>query len=120
LTVGAAHTHPHHGRFAPRRRPHRDAGARAGSRRRAHRAWPTADGGSARRELEGNRRRRRGVLRDPLYVTFTFQKTGAVNLRMPWTSLRNAVGWNHSPHGTYVTSSRATLWISSASCLRLA
>src|SRR5215813_3815418 len=34
------------------------------------------------------------------YVILTFQKTGAVNLRAPCTFFRNAVGWNHSPHGT--------------------
>jgi predicted AlkP superfamily pyrophosphatase or phosphodiesterase len=34
------------------------------------------------------------------YVTTTFQKTGAVNLRMPWTFFRKAVGLSHSPHGT--------------------
>jgi hypothetical protein len=43
------------------------------------------------------------------YVILTFQKSGAGNLRMPWTLFRKAVGWNHLPHGTYVTSSRATL-----------
>jgi len=34
------------------------------------------------------------------YVTLTFQKMGAPNLRTPWTFFRKAVGWNHSPHGT--------------------
>jgi hypothetical protein len=52
------------------------------------------------------------------YVILTFQKTGAANLRTPWTFFRKAVGWNHSPHGTYVTSLSATFWISSASCFR--
>ena len=42
------------------------------------------------------------------YVSFAFQKIGAPNLRTPWTFLRKAVGWTHSPHGTYVTSLRAT------------
>jgi hypothetical protein len=52
------------------------------------------------------------------YVILTFQKTGTVNLRMPWTFLRKAVGQNHAPHGTYAASPRATFWISAASCLR--
>ena len=34
------------------------------------------------------------------YVIVTFQKTGAVNLRIPWTFFRKAVGMSHSPHGT--------------------
>ena len=42
------------------------------------------------------------------YVTFTFQKIGAPNLRTSLTFFRKAVGWTHSPHGTYVTSLRAT------------
>jgi hypothetical protein len=50
------------------------------------------------------------------YVTLTFQKSGATNLRTSRTFFRKAVGWNHSPHGTYVTSLRATCWISSANC----
>ena len=53
------------------------------------------------------------------YVTFAFQKTGAPNLRISQTFFRKAVGWTHSPHGTYGTSLRASFWISSANCLRL-
>jgi hypothetical protein len=34
------------------------------------------------------------------YASLTFQKTGATNLRIPWTFVRNAVGRDHSPHGT--------------------
>src|SRR6202047_3913399 len=51
-------------------------------------------------------------------LTLTFQKIGAPNLRTPRTFLRMAVGWNHSPHGTYGTSLKATFWASSASCFR--
>jgi hypothetical protein len=39
-------------------------------------------------------------------------------LRTCRTFFRKAVGWNHSPHGTYVTSLRATFWISPASSFR--
>src|SRR5262249_14561522 len=53
------------------------------------------------------------------YVSFAFQKIGAPNLRMSRTFFRKAVGWTHSPHGTYGTSVKASFWISSASCLRL-
>src|SRR5260370_2520510 len=53
---------------------------------------------------------------DRPYVTRTFQKIGAPNLRTSWTFFRKAVGWTHCPHGTYVTSLRATFWTSSASC----
>src|SRR6266850_1343219 len=52
------------------------------------------------------------------YVHCTFQKSGALNFRMPWTFFRKAVGINHSPQGTYTTSLRATFWISSAIALR--
>jgi hypothetical protein len=63
------------------------------------------------------RREHREFLRGSLgvksaYVTFTFQKIGALNLRMSRMFFRKAVGWNHSPHGTYVTSLRATFWTS--------
>jgi hypothetical protein len=50
------------------------------------------------------------------YVALTFQNIGAPNLRTPRTFFRNAVGWTHSPHGTYGTSLKATFWTSSASC----
>src|SRR6266567_9080024 len=53
---------------------------------------------------------------DRPYVTLTFQKIGAPNLRTSRTFFRKAVGWTNCPHGTYVTSLRATFWISSASC----
>jgi hypothetical protein len=33
--------------------------------------------------------------RGPPYVIFTFQKTGAMNLRTPWTFFRKAVGWTY-------------------------
>src|SRR5438046_10130841 len=46
----------------------------------------------------------------------TLQKTGAGNCRKPCMLLRNAVGETHWPNGTYITSSRATFWISSAIC----
>ena len=52
------------------------------------------------------------------YVHLTFQNSGALNLRMPWTFFRKAVGINHSPQGTYTASLRATFWISSAIALR--
>src|SRR5713101_5514854 len=61
---------------------------------------------------------RRHAHLDQSYVTFTFQKSGAPNLRTSRTLLRKAVGWSHSPHGTYVTSLRVTFWISSASRFR--
>ncbi len=31
---------------------------------------------------------------------WTFQNRGAMNFKMPWTFLRNAVGSKYSPHGT--------------------
>ena len=34
------------------------------------------------------------------YASLTFQKSGATNRSTPCTFVRNAVGWDHSPHGT--------------------
>src|SRR3989442_5653955 len=51
------------------------------------------------------------------YVLCTFQNSGALNLRMPWTFFRKAVGINHSPQGTYTASLMATFWSSSAIAL---
>jgi hypothetical protein len=42
------------------------------------------------------------------YASFTFQKIGAPNFRMPRTFFRNTVGCTRSPQGTYVTSLRAS------------
>src|SRR5262249_11571719 len=81
-------------------------------------ARASTDGGMVRPSLWVTARTRGGVSAIGPYAILTFQKTGVANLRMPWTSLRKAVGATHSPHGTYVTSSRATFWISSASCFR--
>src|SRR5262249_41008298 len=46
------------------------------------------------------------------YATLTFQNIGATNLRTSRTFFRKAVGWTHSPHGTYGTSLKATFWTS--------
>src|ERR1700730_4831166 len=73
-----------------------------------------AAGGS----IENDPKQAFGSIRWAYELTFTFQKIGAPNLRMSRTFLRKAVGWTHSPHGTYVTSLRATFWTSPASCFR--
>ncbi len=50
--------------------------------------------------LEGARRKwvDDDHLRDQ--AIWTFQNRGAMNFKMPWTFLRNAVGSTYSPHGT--------------------
>src|SRR5262249_58789456 len=53
------------------------------------------------------------------YAIVTFQKTGDTNWTTSLTDFRKTVGRSHSPHGTNVTSFRASIWICSARCSRV-